>query len=182
MFIRTTTHLSTRPPTCAPAAARAPVRRDEMRSCRSSLPGTSAIVHIQHGGPGRPSRGARQIPSPRCRNLGPNTGADGATSRGASAWPNVSVVSSPGQVGMDTLAEWLRRRPAKPMGSPRVGSNPTGVDVSWARGARLCDMESNRCRCVMGECSALCRTQVQLALRVATSARHARQVALRRTG
>jgi hypothetical protein len=29
----------------------------------------------------------------------------------------------------DTLAEWLRRRPAKPMGSPRVGSNPTGVDL-----------------------------------------------------
>ena len=29
--------------------------------------------------------------------------------------------------GKDTLAEWLRRRPAKPMGSPRVGSNPTGV-------------------------------------------------------
>ena len=28
----------------------------------------------------------------------------------------------------DTLAEWLRRRPAKPMGSSRVGSNPTGVD------------------------------------------------------
>ena len=28
----------------------------------------------------------------------------------------------------DTLAEWLRRRPAKPMGSPRVGSNPTGVE------------------------------------------------------
>ena len=28
---------------------------------------------------------------------------------------------------MDTLAEWLRRWPAKPMGSPRVGSNPTGV-------------------------------------------------------
>ena len=28
----------------------------------------------------------------------------------------------------DTLAEWLRRRPAKPMGSPRVGSNPTDVD------------------------------------------------------
>ena len=27
----------------------------------------------------------------------------------------------------DTLAEWLRRRPAEPMGSPRVGSNPTGV-------------------------------------------------------
>lgn len=41
--------------------------------------------------------------------------------------------SCPDRVGMDTLAEWLRRRPAKPMGSPRVGSNPTGVDVSWVR-------------------------------------------------
>ena len=30
---------------------------------------------------------------------------------------------------IDTLAEWLRRRPAKPMGSPRVGSNPTGVGL-----------------------------------------------------
>ena len=30
-------------------------------------------------------------------------------------------------VAEDTLAERLRRRPAKPMGSPRVGSNPTGV-------------------------------------------------------
>ena len=30
---------------------------------------------------------------------------------------------------IDTLAEWLRRRPAKPMGSPRVGSNPTGVEL-----------------------------------------------------
>ena len=27
----------------------------------------------------------------------------------------------------DTVAEWLRRRPAKPMGSPRMGSNPIGV-------------------------------------------------------
>ena len=27
----------------------------------------------------------------------------------------------------DTLAEWLRRRPAKPMCSARVGSNPIGV-------------------------------------------------------
>ena len=31
------------------------------------------------------------------------------------------------QKANDTLAEWLRRRPAKPMGSPCVGSNPTGV-------------------------------------------------------
>ena len=30
----------------------------------------------------------------------------------------------------DTLAERLRRRPAKPTGSPRVGSNPTGVDFA----------------------------------------------------
>ena len=37
---------------------------------------------------------------------------------------------------MDTLAERPRRRPAKPMGSPRVGSNPTGVDVpqAWPAG------------------------------------------------
>ena len=27
----------------------------------------------------------------------------------------------------DTLAEWLRRWPAKSMGSPRMGSNPMGV-------------------------------------------------------
>ena len=32
-----------------------------------------------------------------------------------------------GGAAADTLAEWLRRRPAKPMGSPRAGSNPTGV-------------------------------------------------------
>ena len=28
----------------------------------------------------------------------------------------------------DTLAEWLRRRPAKPVGSAREGSNPSGVE------------------------------------------------------
>ena len=43
---------------------------------------------------------------------------------------------------MDTLAEWLRRRPAKPMGSPRVGSNPTGVDV------RACDPDAHAAACV----------------------------------
>ena len=32
---------------------------------------------------------------------------------------------------MDTLAERPRRRPAKPMGSPRMGSNPTGVALSF---------------------------------------------------
>jgi hypothetical protein len=30
-------------------------------------------------------------------------------------------------IGMDTLAEWLRRWPATPMGSPCAGSNPAGV-------------------------------------------------------
>ena len=30
-------------------------------------------------------------------------------------------------VAADTLAEWLRRRPAKPVGSAREGSNPSGV-------------------------------------------------------
>ena len=33
----------------------------------------------------------------------------------------------------DTLAERLRRRPAKPMGSPRVGSSPTGVVFTHMR-------------------------------------------------
>ena len=42
----------------------------------------------------------------------------------------------------DTLAERLRRRPAKPMGSARVGSNPTGVDWLYTRGGfalHFCD-------------------------------------------
>ena len=43
--------------------------------------------------------------------LGPQVGGTNLTTKGS----------------MDTLAERLRRRPAKPMGSPRVGSNPTGV-------------------------------------------------------
>ena len=38
------------------------------------------------------------------------------------------------KVRNDTLAEWLRRRLAKPMGSPRVGSNPTGVALPIANG------------------------------------------------
>ena len=39
-------------------------------------------------------------------------------------------------ISQDTLAEWLRRRPAKPMGSPCVGSNPTGVVVAFVRSLR----------------------------------------------
>ena len=59
---------------------------------------------------------------------------------GCGAW-DVAMVrwfryrSCPDRSDVDTLAEWLRRRPAKPMESPRVGSYPTGVDFSWVRGA-----------------------------------------------
>ena len=45
--------------------------------------------------------------------------------RGATA--NQSSLPESAGRAEDTLAERLRRRPAKPMGSPRVGSNPTGV-------------------------------------------------------
>ena len=37
--------------------------------------------------------------------------------------------SPPPYSSSDREAERLRRRPAKPMGSPRMGSNPTGVDA-----------------------------------------------------
>ena len=37
------------------------------------------------------------------------------------------------RVLVDTLAEWLRRRPAKPLGSARAGSNPAGVVVHVAQ-------------------------------------------------
>lgn len=44
----------------------------------------------------------------------------------------------------DTLAEWLRRRPAKPMGSPRVGSNPTGVAFAQALPVGKCNGRARR--------------------------------------
>ena len=50
--------------------------------------------------------------------------------------PEASIAGNTKQIDFvadrtnDTLAERLRRRPAKPMGSPRVGSNPTGVVFS----------------------------------------------------
>ena len=44
----------------------------------------------------------------------------------------------------DTLAERLRRRPAKPMGSPRVGSNPTGVVLGSGTRSKC-----KRLRCVL---------------------------------
>ena len=43
------------------------------------------------------------------------------------AKPHMLFATEAGALPDDTLAEWLRRRPAKPMGSPRVGSNPAGV-------------------------------------------------------
>ena len=36
--------------------------------------------------------------------------------------------SNPGAPFFDTMAEWLRRCTANPMGSARAGSNPAGVD------------------------------------------------------
>jgi hypothetical protein len=45
----------------------------------------------------------------------------------------------------DTLAERLRRRPAKPMGSPRVGSNPTGVVLPAAPKASFMIVNHSTC-------------------------------------
>ena len=42
-------------------------------------------------------------------------------------WDSGFLPPAQGGDRVDTLAEWLRRRPAKPVGSARVGSNPTGV-------------------------------------------------------
>ena len=44
-----------------------------------------------------------------------------------------------GELGTDFGASktWLRRRPAKPMGSARVGSNPMGVAVALLAGANV---------------------------------------------
>ena len=38
---------------------------------------------------------------------------------------------------VDTLAEWLRRQPAKLVGSAREGSNPSGVVIFTLRFVRL---------------------------------------------
>tara|TARA_E500000178_G_scaffold225760_1_gene222600 strand:+ start:2280 stop:2492 length:213 start_codon:yes stop_codon:yes gene_type:complete len=37
--------------------------------------------------------------------------------------------SNPARVVADTMSEWLRSRPAKPVCFARVGSNPTCVDI-----------------------------------------------------
>jgi hypothetical protein len=62
-------------------------------------------LHVQARMPGRPARGLD--------------------------WPISMFAQGTGRGNnlrcKDTLAERLRRRPAKPMGSPRVGSNPTSV-------------------------------------------------------
>ena len=42
-----------------------------------------------------------------------------------------------GELGTD-FGDWLRRRPAKPMGSARVGSNPIGVAVALNAGIFFC--------------------------------------------
>ena len=53
-------------------------------------------------------------------------------------------VATGGPGAEDTLAERLRRRPAKPMGSPRVGSNPTGVVCCLRRCCCICARLWNR--------------------------------------
>ena len=55
---------------------------------------------------------------------------------GAVLRPTASAAAVAG-ANKDTLAERLRRRPAKPMGSPGVGSNPTGVDLQHVGGVGL---------------------------------------------
>ena len=49
----------------------------------------------------------------------------GVSGRNGNAW--LYYLRRVGMKTKDTLAERLRRRPAKPIGSPCVGSNPTGV-------------------------------------------------------
>tara|TARA_Y100000816_G_scaffold288229_1_gene272410 strand:- start:1284 stop:1499 length:216 start_codon:yes stop_codon:yes gene_type:complete len=46
--------------------------------------------------------------------------------------------SNPARVVADTMSEWLRSRPAKPVCFARVGSNPTCVDLRlWCNGNML---------------------------------------------
>ena len=45
---------------------------------------------------------------------------------------------------MDTLAEWLRRRPAKPMGSTRAGSNPAGVALAGSDYSNVLHFSASR--------------------------------------
>ena len=59
-------------------------------------------------------------------NVGPPANSNTAQ-RQRSVQLLLRAVGLPAWASEDTLAEWLRRRPAKPMESPRVGSNPTGV-------------------------------------------------------
>ena len=55
----------------------------------------------------------------------------------------------------DTLAEWSRRRPAKPMGSPRVGSNPTGVVFMAFMVFDKCFFAKNKSRAFTNVCQGL---------------------------
>ena len=57
---------------------------------------------------------------------------------------DVAAIIWPPLPRRDTLAERLRRRPAKPMGSPRVGSNPTGVVCHRQKEQRLAAAKATR--------------------------------------
>ena len=75
------------------------------------------------------------LPAANCRA---GQGADAHTSLHA-VWRQV--------VARDTLAERLRRRPAKPMGSPRVGANPTGVVLPKCGEYCAGEQDVSRARC-----------------------------------
>ena len=48
----------------------------------------------------------------------------------------------------DTVAEWLRRQPAKLMGFARVGSNPIGVDFTYFRNPKKSSPGAGVCVCL----------------------------------
>ena len=63
------------------------------------------------------------------------TGFHSPSRHATGVWPMMMLHLEPDN--MDTLAEWLRRRPARPMKPPHVSLNPTGVNVS-----RTCGMSA----------------------------------------
>ena len=65
---------------------------------------------------------------------------------------NASNTSRP---GIDSVSEWLRRWTRNPLGSARVGSNPTGVDIVRMR----CYFPRNRLSILTDEPSPKHRSQ-----------------------
>ena len=62
-------------------------------------------------------------------------GARGRVAQSVEHWSNKPTVAGSIPVTTsDTLAEWLRRQPAKLLGFSRTGSNPVGVEARGIRG------------------------------------------------